>query len=128
MKQTEIFYRNYIDCLNKGNMEQLSDYVHDELTYNGEKTTLKDYKEERLKERDAIPDLFYDIGLLVTNEDTIASRLNFNCTPLKEFMGIIPNGKKAVFSENVFYQLTDRKISAVLSLVDKDAIRAQIAS
>jgi len=128
MKQTEVFYRNYIDCLNTGNIEQLSDFIHDELTYNGEKTTLKDYKKDRLKERDAIPDLFYDIGLLVTNEDTIACRLNFNCTPIKEFMGIIPNGKKAVFSENVFYKLAQGKISAVLSLVDKDAIRAQIDS
>lgn len=30
MKTTEEFYRNYIDCLNSGNLEQLSDFIQDE--------------------------------------------------------------------------------------------------
>lgn len=127
MKTTETFYRNYIDCLNCGNLEQLSNFIQDKVTYNGKEITLKDYEESRLKERKAIPDLFYHIELLVTNADTIACRLNFNCTPTGEFMGIKPNGNKAIFSENVFYELTQGKISSVLSLVDIDAIRKQIA-
>ncbi|MEO5890949.1 MAG: ester cyclase [Ferruginibacter sp.] len=128
MKTTETFYRNYIDCLNSANLEQLSDFIHDKLTYNGKETTLKEYKENRLVERKAIPDLYYDIGLLVTDENTIASRLNFNCTPVKEFMGIIPNGNRAIFSENVFYKVQQGKINSVWSLVDIDAIREQITS
>ena len=127
MKATDEFYRNYIACLNRGSLEQLSDFIHEKLTYNGKETTLNEYKESRLMEREAVPDLYYHIELLVTNEDIVACRLNFNCTPVKEFMGIIPNGNRAIFSENVFYKLTQGKISLVLSLVDIDAIREQIA-
>ncbi|NHA06181.1 ester cyclase [Mucilaginibacter sp. HC2] len=126
MKATEEFYRSYIDCLNSRNLERLSDFIQDTLTYNGKNTTAKDYKESRLAEQKAIPDLFYHIELLVTNEDTIACRLNFNCTPKSEFMGIKPNGNKAIFSENVFYKLKQGKISSVLSLIDMDTIRKQI--
>lgn len=126
MKATEEFYRRYIDCLNSGNLEKLSDFIQDQLTYNGKEITLKDYKKSRLMERKAIPDLFYHIELLVTNEDMIACRLNFNCTPVNEFMGIKPNGKKAMFSENVFYKLIQGKVSSVLSIIDVDAIRKQI--
>ena len=126
MITTETFYRNYIDCLNSENLEPLSDFIHDTLTYNGKETTLKEYKKNRLAERKAIPDLYYDIGLLVTDDNTIAARLNFNCTPVKEFMGIVPNGNKAIFSENVFYKIILGKINAVWSLVDTDAIRKQI--
>jgi predicted ester cyclase len=86
MKATGEFYRNYINCLNSGSLEQLSDFVHEKLTYNGRETTLNEYKDSRLKEREAIPDLFYRIELLVTDKDTVACRLNFNCTPVKEFM------------------------------------------
>lgn len=127
MKATEEFYRKYIDCLNNGDLEQLSDFIPDKLTYNGKETTLQEYKESRLMERKAIPDLFYQIELLVTDEHTIACRLNFNCTPVKEFMGIKPNGNKAIFSENVFYRLIEGKIHTVLSLIDIDAIRKQIS-
>lgn len=127
MKTTEAFYRSYIDCLNRGKLDELANFIQDKLTYNDKEMTLEDYKESRSAERQAIPDLFYQIELLITNEDTIACRLNFNCTPVKEFMGIIPNGNKAVFSENVFYKLTEGKISSVLSLVDTDSIRKQIS-
>ena len=127
MKATEEFYRNYIACLNRGSLEQLSDFLHEKLTYNGKETTLNEYKETRLMEREAVPDLYYHIELLVTNEDIVACRLNFNCTPVKEFMGISPNGNRAIFSENVFYKITKGKISSVLSLIDVDSIRKQIA-
>jgi predicted ester cyclase len=127
MKATEEFYRSYIDCLNSGNLEQLSDFIQEKLIYNDKEITLEIYKEERLRERTAIPDLFYHISLLVTDEKTIACRLEFDCTPVNEFMGIKPNGNKAIFAENVFYTLVQGKISAVLSLIDIDAIRKQIA-
>ena len=126
MKTTEEFYRHYIACLNRGELKKLSDFIHASLTYNGKETTLKDYKNSRLAERKAIPDLVYHIELLVTDEHTIASRLHFDCTPVKEFMGINPTGNRVVFSENVFYKLRQGKISDVLSLVDIDAIREQL--
>ncbi|WP_134088895.1 ester cyclase [Olivibacter sp. XZL3] len=73
-----------------------------------------------------MPDLYYDVDLLVVNADTIACRIKFNCTPSGEFLGVNVNGKKVSFSEHVFYRLIDGKISEVLSLIDKDAIKKQV--
>jgi len=127
METTENIYIKYIDSLNKGDFEQLSNYLHERLTYNGNEISLDDYKKDRQEEREAIPDLYYRIEILLADKNTIASRLNFDCTPIKEFMGIIPNGNRAVFSENVFYRIAQGKIHTVLSLVDIDAVRKQIA-
>ncbi|GAA4309838.1 ester cyclase [Mucilaginibacter gynuensis] len=128
MQTNEAFYRRYINCLNSGNLAGLSAFVANELAYNGREITLDDYIKSRLQERKAIPDLFYHIELLVTGEDTIACRLHFDCTPAGEFMGFQPNGNRITFSENVFYQLSGGKISAVFSLLDIDAIRKQMVN
>uniref|UniRef100_UPI003D7F770D ester cyclase n=1 Tax=Pedobacter sp. TaxID=1411316 RepID=UPI003D7F770D len=74
-----------------------------------------------------IPDLYYDIELLLTETNKIAARLNFKCTPISEFMGIPINGKTVNFSEHVFYKLEGGKINDVLSIIDTDAIRKQVA-
>jgi predicted ester cyclase len=121
------FYEQYIDCLNSRTLEDLGHFVNARLTYNQKAITLKDYQEMLAQNFEDIPDLYFEIDLLVAGEAHIASRLNFNCTPVGEFMGISVNGRKVSFSEHVFYKLTHDKIGDVWSLIDKDAIRAQIA-
>ena len=123
---TKEIYRKYIDCLNSGSFDKLSAYVHERLVYNSKEITLEEYRAMLLKSSMAIPDLFYKIDLLVTDEDTVACRINFDCTPVSEFMGIVPNGNRIIFSEHVFYRITKGKISEVWSLIDKDAVREQL--
>ncbi len=76
----------------------------------------------------AIPDLFFDIQVLVVAGDWIACRLHFACTPQREFLGLQPNGKAVSFAEHVFYKLRDGKIFEVLSLIDRPAIERQLAA
>ena len=76
----------------------------------------------------AIPDLYFDVHLLVVNGSQIACRLNFECTPQSEFLGLRPNGKLISFSEHVFYKFRDGKIYEVWSLLDRPAIEEQLAS
>lgn len=124
--KTREFYEKYIACLNSRKLENLGLYVNEVLTYNKKSISLKDYQallEQNIKD---IPDLYFQVDLLVADDDTIASRLNFNCTPEGEFMGILVNGRKVTFSEHVFYKLVNNKISEVWSLIDKEAIRDQI--
>jgi predicted ester cyclase len=75
----------------------------------------------------AIPDLCFNVHLLVVDGDQIACRLNFDCTPQSEFLGLQPNGKSISFSEHVFCRLRDRKIYEVWSLLDRPAIEEQPA-
>jgi predicted ester cyclase len=75
-----------------------------------------------------IPDLHFDIQLLICDPPYIASRLGFVCTPKGTFLGLAVNGKRVSFTENVFYQFRNGKIEQVWSVIDKAAIEAQLES
>jgi predicted ester cyclase len=73
-----------------------------------------------------IPDLHFNIQLLIADAPYIASRLAFDCTPKGKFLGLDVNGKKVSFTENVFYEFRGGKIVQVWSVIDKTAIEAQL--
>jgi predicted ester cyclase len=60
-----------------------------------------------------IPDLNFNIQLLICDSPYIASRLTFDCTPKGKFLGIPVNGKMVTFNENVFYEFDQEKIAQV---------------
>ena len=119
-------YRQYIDCLNRQDWAGLEQFVHSEVHYNGKRIGLSGYRE--MLERDflQIPDLHFDIQLLVSDPPRIASRLEFDCTPKESFLGLQVNGRKVAFAENVFYEFDELKIKAVWSVIDKAAIERQL--
>ena len=74
----------------------------------------------------AVPDLYFDVRLLICEPPHVASRLSFNCTPQGMLFGLHVNGKKVLFTENVFYEFRDGRIEVVWSVIDKAAIEAQL--
>ncbi len=106
----EARYRRDIIYLNDHRVDELGEFVHERLTYNGRPTTRPDYQELIAGNIAAIPDLFFDVHLLFVDGNRIACRLNFNCTPWGEILGLPPNGKSISFSEHAFYELRDGKI------------------
>jgi predicted ester cyclase len=119
-------YRDYIDCLNKQAWAELGRFVHDEVCYNGQLIGLSGYREMLERNFREIPDLHFDIYLLICESPHIACRLGFNCTPKRNFLGLDVNGRKVSFTENVFYKFGCQKIEAVWSVIDKAAIEAQL--
>jgi predicted ester cyclase len=119
-------YRAYLAALNERRFGDLVHFVHDELTYNDEPITRRQYADLIANDVAAIPDLVYDIGLLVVEGDRVGCRLLFDCTPVREFLGFKPSGGRVVFTENVFYQFRDGRIANVWSLIDREAIRRQL--
>lgn len=119
-------YRNYIDCLNRQDWVELEHFVHDEVQYNGEQVGLPGYR--KMFERDfrEIPDLHFNIHVLICEPPLIASRLRFDCTPTGRFLGLEVNGRNVSFAENVFYEFDHSKIRLVWSVIDKAAIEAQL--
>ena len=73
-----------------------------------------------------IPDLQFNIELMVCEPPFVASRLRFDCRPKGLFLDLPVNGKRVVFAENVFYQFRGGKIAEVWSVIDKAAIEAQL--
>jgi predicted ester cyclase len=119
-------YRNYIACLNKQDWTNLSQFVNDDVSYNGRTIGLSGYREMLARDFHEIPDLHFNIQLLISDSTSVASRLFFDCAPKGKFLGLKVNGKRVSFTENVFYEFRREKIEKVWSIIDKAAIEAQL--
>ena len=73
-----------------------------------------------------IPDLKFNIELLICEPPHVASRLRFDCRPKGLFLDLAVNGRRVNFAEDVFYEFRDERIAEVWSVVDKAAIEAQL--
>lgn len=73
-----------------------------------------------------IPDLYFDVQMLIVDPPFVASRIVFDCTPKGMFLGLDVNGRRVSFAENVIYAFRDEKITQVWSAIDKAAIEAQL--
>jgi predicted ester cyclase len=119
-------YRNYIACLNRQDWPKLGQFVHHDVIHNGRRIGLSGYLEMLEKDFDEIPDLQFNIRMLIADPPCIASRLSFDCTPKGAFLGLHVGGKRVSFAENVFYEFRSDKIREVWSVIDKAAIEAQL--
>ena len=119
-------YRAYIACLNQQDWPKLEQFVDDNVFYNGRQIGLSGYRKMLERDFHDIPDLHFNIQLLISDAPYIASRLAFNCSPKAKFLGLAVNGKKVSFAENVFYEFREAKIVKVWSVIDKVAIESQL--
>ena len=119
-------YRAYIACLNQQDWPKLGQFVDDNVTHNGQQLRLSGYRQMLERDFHEIPDLHFNIQLLIADPPYIASRLAFDCSPKGRFLGLDVNGKRVSFTENVFYEFRGNNIVQVWSVVDKAAIEAQL--
>ncbi|WP_413795352.1 MULTISPECIES: ester cyclase [unclassified Pseudomonas] len=121
-------YNDYIACLNAQDWENLGLFVHKEVVHNARRLGLQGYRSLLQANYRDIPDLRFEIEFLVIDPPKLAARLAFNCTPTGEFLDLAVNGTRIAFAENVFYGFEDSRIREVWSVIDKDAIEAQLRS
>jgi len=119
-------YQSYIACLNRQDWPTLGDFVHDDVHYNGGYIGLSGYRQMLEGDFRAIPDLHFDIRLLICEPPRVASRLHFDCTPTGMLFELPVNGRRVQFAENVFYEFLDERIRHVWSIIDKAAIAGQL--
>ncbi len=119
-------YRDYIACLNRQDWPRLDHFVDDEVRYNGRRIGGSGYRAMLEKDFREIPDLRFDVQLLVSDPPHLASRIRFDCTPKGSFLGIPVDGRRVSFAENVFYEFREEKIWQVWSVIDKAAIEAHL--
>lgn len=98
-------YRGYIACLNRRDWMNLGQFVHRDVSHNGRSFGLDGYRVMLENDVQQIPDLRFDVQVLVANPPWIATRLWFDVTPKGEFLGPTVNGRKVSFAENVFLPL-----------------------
>ena len=119
-------YRDYIACLNRQDWPRLGEFVADDAIHNGRQIGLAGYRAMLVQDFADIPDLSFDIQMLLADPPLIASRLRFDCAPIGTFLGLAVNGRRVSFAENVLYAFRDGKIREVWSVIDKAAIAAQL--
>ena len=122
----EPIYRRYLDALDERRFEDLGEFVHDELVHNGEPMTREQYAAMIAEDVQRIPDLRFDVDLLVVDEGHVACRIRFDCHPRGELFGVAVDGRRVTFAEHVLYRLREGRIEQVWSLVDEAAVRDQI--
>ncbi len=96
------------------------------MQHNGRPFALAGYRAMLERDCAAIPDLHFDVAMLIADPPILASRLNFDCTPIGYFLGLPVNGRRVTFAENVFYAFRDGKIARVWSVIDKSGIESQL--
>lgn len=126
MNDLATIYREYISCLNHQDWKSLSQFVSPDVIHNKRQLGLSGYRAMLERDFEDIPDLHFEIQLMVIEASMVAVRLAFNCTPKESFLGLSVNGRRVSFSENVFYEFRDGKITEVWSVVDKAEIEKQI--
>jgi predicted ester cyclase len=119
-------YRAYIACLNRQDWPNLHRFVADDARHNGRPFGLAGYGAMLERDFEEIPDLQFNIELMVCDPPHVASRLRFDCRPKGLLLGLPVNGRRVVFAENVFYRFRDERIAEVWSVLDKGAIEDQI--
>lgn len=119
-------YREYIACLNRRDWPILGQFVHDEAIHNGRRVGLSGYLEMLKKDFDEIPDLYFNVEMLLADPPYVASRIKFDCSPKGHFLGLPVNGTRVSFAENVIYEFRREKIVQAWSVMDKAAIESQI--
>ncbi len=119
-------YRGYIAALNTQRFDGLQDFVHDHVVHNDRELSRAEYQAMLADHADAIPDLRYDVVSLLAGDDEVAARILFRCTPVREWAGFAPTGATISFAEHAFYRFRAGRIARVWSLLDTDAITAQL--
>ncbi|MDO9378740.1 MAG: ester cyclase [Nocardioidaceae bacterium] len=119
-------YDAYLACLNARDWDDLGHHVHPDVEHNGQTLGVAGYRSMLEDDVAAIPDLRFDVELLVVQAPRLAARLTFDCTPAGELFGVHVDGSHVRFSENVFYLYRDDKIASVWSVVDRAAVWEQM--
>jgi predicted ester cyclase len=123
-----LIYSDYIACLNERDWTKLGDFVDSDVVHNGLKLGLAGYRGMLERNVRDIPDLRFELDLLVVQPPQIGSRLKFDCRPTRSFLDLPINGRRVIFYENVFYRFDRGRIVQVWSIVDKAAIEAQLGA
>ncbi|WP_064682611.1 ester cyclase [Rhizobium bangladeshense] len=129
MTKTELedIYRGYIACLNRQDWADLGRFVDDGAVHNGRRLGLEGYIAMLERDFDDIPDLRFNVLMLVCDPPYVACRLGFDCRPKATFLGLDVNARRISFTENVIYEFRGGRIVKAWSVVDKTAIEAQLA-
>ena len=123
-----VLYERYLTCCNEHRVDELGEFVADEVGGSGAVDGLGGYIDRVKAVCTAFPDYRWELQDLVIERDTIAARLTGQGTHTGSFDGIAPTGRKISTQELVIYRFADGKIVQCwgdLFPVVRDALTAE---
>ena len=127
-KNIRKFFTRYIDVLNTHDFQRLGEFMHDELLVNGQRVPLSQMITELEGHIDAVPDLVWQVEEIAVEGNQVAARLLNRGTPVKEWLGSLPNGSRVEFAEHVFHKVLDGRFFEQNFLLDAWSVQKQLAS
>ncbi|KAI1103453.1 SnoaL-domain-containing protein [Jackrogersella minutella] len=124
-EQLEKVYRAYVEIFNSRRTEtDYAKYVHQPERMLNNKALARRVMDDALA---AIPDLHVQIHTLIADEklQRVAVWLKFTGTPIKEYAGLVADGRAVQFTEHATYQFVDGKIQRIWGVMDLDEARQQ---
>lgn len=118
-------YRGYVDMVNSRRTEtDYAKYVHKPDRLRNNKAIARRVVEDTLA---AMPDLYVEIHTIIADAETqrVAVWLDFTGTPVKDFAGLVADGRAVHFNEHATYQFVDGKIQKIWGIMDLDEARQQ---
>ncbi|KXH51935.1 hypothetical protein CNYM01_05864 [Colletotrichum nymphaeae SA-01] len=122
-------YRAYFNCVSTRTMEEnLSNFTHDHITFNGHYVTREQYRGAMEECHDVMTDCKNTLEKLIVDEgkQQLAARVVFEWTPVKAWNGIEPTGKRVKFTEHVFVWFDEGKMHTSVTLLDMEAFKQQM--
>jgi|GEM_PF-86853 len=111
-------FRDFITCLNDQSWVILDAFVAEDLIHNGKPLGLAGYRQMFEQLHRELPNLHFDIELLIAEAPLLAARLKFDCGPPVSIPGLPESAVKVVLNENAFYKFRDGKICQIWSTVE----------
>ncbi|KAI1138208.1 SnoaL-domain-containing protein [Hypoxylon sp. FL0543] len=123
-QQLEEVLINYVNMFNARKLTEKGKYVHEpETLLNNNELACKIMGDTLA----AIPDVQVKIETIVADEESqrVAVLLKFSGTPIKEYDGLVANGRPVLYTEHATYQFLDGKIQRIWGARDLNEAKRQ---
>ncbi|MGY5049865.1 ester cyclase [Streptomyces sp. 900105755] len=130
MSDTDLraFYLRYIEALNAHEISRMDEFIHDEITLNGEPGTREQVITVLNGAIDAVPDFHWELRETAVDGDRLAARLTNTGTPATEWLGVAPTGASFEIVEYAIYQVRHGRFVHMTALHDAETLRRQLGA
>ncbi|WP_020393150.1 ester cyclase [Kribbella catacumbae] len=120
------FYRRYIQCWNDRRLDELREYVADDVRVNDAEQDPERYVAGMEDVFSAFPDFHWDLRHLLIDGDWISAHFTVTGTHQGTFLGVPASGRAIVAQEFAVYLIGDGKIAEVWGATDHLTILNQL--
>lgn len=132
MSEWELLLRGYLAAGDRGDLDKLGDYLHEDVIIHdpGGQTTkgLEHEKETWRKARESMPGLRHEVQEVIVAGNVIAARVQLSEALVGQFAGIAGEGQKFKIDQALFMHIRDGKVEELRAIVDSENFRKQVGA